>query len=372
MESGCAVGCDAEVEVFVEQVDVKAVSELGHAAADIGFVEVVDDTVAVAVHEDYVAGLDVGLQDAEACFAPCVNLILVLEYAVGLVAPEVAYGLAVFGAVEFRRVVVQLVCRTMDNSVLGGDGAYFVPVVCSVDADAVREVVADDVVPCDAEFDTGVLHVAAVDERCVCAGGSENRCHYEPVLGSLLVPVEVDAQTVLEKCGVEAEVKLLGGLPGDVEVAQAARECAPVVAEDGGVVAVAAVGTEVLAEEIVGVGHLDGSEVLVVVDVLVAHTAPAAAYFQEVEPGAAAFHEFFVAEVPACGNRGECAEAVAGSELRGTVGTEGHVNHVFLLPVPADTSEVADGSGVVVGVAAGAESVGGVCGGAVVHPCKWP
>ncbi len=96
----------------------------------------------------------------------------------------------------------------MDDAILIRDLPYLIVVVGSVHIHIIVEVLAQGVVPSDAELDTGVLHIAPVDIRGPGSGRGEYGRLHQPVFGLLVVPVEVDIE-LAKGTGVNTEVELL-------------------------------------------------------------------------------------------------------------------------------------------------------------------
>ena len=113
------------------------------------------------------------------------------------------YAADVVGVLEDSVVLTIDIVKTFQTS-------DFVLVVCHVPVDMIAEVFTDLVVPCQRELYTCVLDITTVDIRSFKhTHGSLHRSLYQPVLGLLLIPVEVHAKTAVEELSVETEVELL-------------------------------------------------------------------------------------------------------------------------------------------------------------------
>ena len=81
-----------------------------------------------------IARLGIILKHAVASLQPLVDLLLILEYAGCLEAPEVTDGLAVFGAVEFGGVVVPTECTTATITPYGPTTGAHIPASSEISA----------------------------------------------------------------------------------------------------------------------------------------------------------------------------------------------------------------------------------------------
>ena len=173
----------------------------------------------------------------------------------------------------------------MNDTLRVGQTGHLVLVVREVGCDAVDEVLTDAVVPGDLDLIALVLDVATIDVGSSRTIGEQRWGAHQPVLGGLLVPVEANAQTVVQETGVKAQVELFGGLPLHVLVRQDVG-----IGTDAGIV---------LAVEIVGIVEGYCGHVLERRDVTVTVLSPAGAYLQEVQPATRRLHEALVADDPA-------------------------------------------------------------------------
>ena len=100
--------------------------------------------------------------------------------------------------------------------VVVSDTGYLVLIGSKVNTCIVAKVLTNSVVPRESELNTGILHVTTIDGSRVSTVDSNLRTCNQPVLRCLLIPVEVDTQTVIEETGVETKVELLRSLPSEI------------------------------------------------------------------------------------------------------------------------------------------------------------
>lgn len=161
---------------------------------------------------------------------------------------------------------------------------------------------------------TDVLHGRAVSRRI------GQRDVEEQVFRLLAVIVGGHAQAVVEERHVETDVELLGLLPRQAEVGQRRSERS--------------------ARTGIDARHAVSTERVVIIDVVVTRQTVAQAEFQLVE--LLDVPELLLGNDPAGRNSGEIAPAVILGEERRTVGAHGEAQHVFLLVVVVQTSEIGD------------------------------
>ncbi len=250
-------------------------------------------SVVVYVVVFHVSRLRIRLKDTVAVGYPVEYLLLVLEDAGGLVAPEVTYRMSVLRTIELGGVVVELTVAVgaVDYAVLSRNASYLILIIRRVEVQEVMEVLADVVLPSESNFYTGVLHVTAVDVRSARSCCAEDRSRDEPVLGFLAVPVEVDVE-LLHHPRVETDVKRLRCLPFQVGV------CQPALV--GAIVAALCSCSILVAEVVVYSLCSDRAEEHQVSDVLVTGLSPAAAELEVVDDLGHRSVPFFVTHYPSC------------------------------------------------------------------------
>ena len=254
---------------------------------------------------------------------------LVLDDAIGLVAPEVANRVAFFEAGHVACALCKQVAAAVVVFLRRVDLGHFVLVVGNVVADVVLEVVAYLVVPVEGHFNTGILDRTGVLQLRGEASRRRHRNRHEQVFGLLLVPVEIEAKLSGQQTCVKADVELFRRFPRKVFVGKT-RERGTAHGRVFGV-----------AERIVAVGVVcKGGLVLECGDVLVTVLTPAGTQFQEVNHVFHRLHEAFVADDPAGRERREVAPALSGSEHRGTVAADDCRQHVLFGVVIVHTTEV--------------------------------
>ena len=175
-------------------------------------------------------------------------------------------------------------------------------VIGHIDTYIIAEV-ADFVVPAHGHLDTAVDNIAAVDCGGTCTIRSQDGRVNKPVLGSLAVPVEVEAETVAEELGVDAEVPLVRTFPCQVGICDFVGVRTDNFAPD------------VVAKEIIGAAYGHSCQILEVCDIAVTVLTPAGADLELIEPVGRCLHEFFLIDVPAGGERGEIAPAMTAGKV---------------------------------------------------------
>ena len=247
-------------------------------AADFGLVLSVHDAVTVHVDKLQVTRLDTGALERVLSLAAAVGVQVVLQVgsvlddAVGLVAIEVADGVAFFHAGHDTGVLSDEVVTAFNEVVGVVHLGHLVLVVSQVHVDTVLEV-ADVVVPSDGSLNTGVLHGAGVSIVTVLTYDSPNGNPQQEVLGLLLVPFERGAQTAAEEACVETDVDLFRCLPCQFGVGQTCG------------ITTLCVAVLVVVERILTVvTEVEGRLPLCGRNVVVTVLSPAGAQFQELEP----------------------------------------------------------------------------------------
>ena len=177
----------------------------------------------------HITRLNIALENTITSSNPVLDILLVLEDTCGLVAPEITYGFAIRGAVELAGVIVEHRTRcTVDDTILVGNVTYLILIIGSIDIHIVTEILTNAIVPSQTDLNTSILDITTID---IGSTGTYSRQYgrlNKPVLRSLDVEVEVYIQTLVEEAGVETEVELLRGLPGNLIVAQTSRNSTPV------------------------------------------------------------------------------------------------------------------------------------------------
>ena len=198
--------------------------------------------------------------------------------------------------------------------------------VAEAEADVVAEVLADGV-------GVAQLNLVALVLGLTEVAGSHGDTHRlraclvfgQDVVATLVEVVEVTAQQAIEECEVNAEVELVGALPGDVVVGILVLEDTR-LAGGAEVVVVHNLAPALFVEE-----ALSGV-------VVVTHLTVAAANLQVVEPFLGLLHELLVADYPAERHGGEEAEALAAGKVLGAVVAEVELSQVAVVESIGDTT----------------------------------
>ena len=113
-----AVGHYREIKPFPIETEIEAHGEIRNTVAKIGLVKLVHPSVMVDVHKLHVTRLYVSLQHTVTGLNPILYFLIVLEYACCLETIEITDRLAILGTIEFRSIVIQLVGRTMNDTIV--------------------------------------------------------------------------------------------------------------------------------------------------------------------------------------------------------------------------------------------------------------
>lgn len=70
--------------------------------------------------------------------------------------------MAVGSAIELRRVVIQLVCITMNNAIFSRNISYLIFIVSTIDTNVVVEILTYFIIPSQRQFNTGILYITTV------------------------------------------------------------------------------------------------------------------------------------------------------------------------------------------------------------------
>ena len=221
----------AEVEALVGKIQVQAESHVRVRVSQVGLVLCGDDPVSVDVHKLQVAGLDVrtlqGVGGVSSAVLVQISLHVggILYHTFRLVAVEIADGHPFLHAGHVAGVLCQQVAASFDVMVLIVHLGHGVLVVGHIDGDAIREVFAHLVVPVQGQLNAGILYRA----RIVGHGGESRGGSYgdidQQVFCQLLVPVEGQAQATVQETGIQSEIQLFRGFPGQFIVGQTGGIC---------------------------------------------------------------------------------------------------------------------------------------------------
>ena len=96
--------------------------------------------------------------------------------------------------------------------------SYLILIGSKVYTNIVTKVLANSVVPRESKLNTCILNVTTIDSSRIGTVNSNLLTTNQPVLSSLLIPVEVYTQTVVDETSIETKVKLLRCLPSQVRV----------------------------------------------------------------------------------------------------------------------------------------------------------
>ena len=270
--------------------------------------------------------------------------------------------MTVGSTIKFGRVVIQLVRTTMDNAILGRNVSNLILIIRTVHSDIVMEVLSYPVVPSQSKFNTCILNVTTVDVRSPRTCSGKDRSLYQPVLGVFHVKIRIHAQTAVKETCINTYIVLFGSFPFHVFIGQTTGISAPYMIGR----------TEACTKQIIGSGTLDGSRVLVIVDVLVTDLSPADTKFQEVEPLTGTFHKCLVRKGPTSRYGREIAKAVTAGKFGRTVGTHSSIDHVCLFPIPSQTGKVGNSPGLIVRLSFGTQSLFGSGSGTIVDKSMVP
>ena len=309
-----------EIPILILQIDIQAPGEIGHGRVDPLLILLVDDTVLVEV---------LPADAAEACSVlggVVVDFVLALEDAVVDVAYLCAHGMT-YDALD----------AVAAEGAVGSESLGQLGNLVAIGADIAGEVVAEVAnlaAITDVELDALVLHLASVDPLAGSFAHDADAGHIDEDVGGLLVvPLEGAVEGVAQETEVEADVRLSGGLPLQVVVAElVALEAAGQLLAAVGACDVVAGAVALAAEACFAVvAHVE-SVACDVVDLLVTRTSPAGAQLQVVEP-AYVLHELLLADAPTCAERGEGTIAVVLAEARAAVVADGDAGQVAVVEV---------------------------------------
>ena len=180
---------DSEIESLIPEVKIDTEVHIRMGIAYFHTVGIGDASVAVCIYKPQVAWHCARTDKTSVGITVCVDFRLVLEYAVGFVAIEEAYGVAYLYARDIVGTAGQNLGGTVDNAFVVGKTCNLVLVIAQVYRCAVGEITYM-IVPCKGEFNTAITYVATVDVRSAGTVGSEDRGYNEPVLCSLDIVVE--------------------------------------------------------------------------------------------------------------------------------------------------------------------------------------
>ena len=266
-----------------------------------------------------------------------------MEDAVSLVAPEERERFAVLGpgystqrAVHGVIVLITGLIAQLEQHVL---------VVGAVSADAVAEV-AELLLPGEVELETGVPHIAYVAPGQVVAYVGRQGHGHKHAVRALVVVVQRQAQLVVPKAHVSAQVELGGFLPLQVGVGISAGDD---TGGDGR--------HSVHAEHITG-DALHHRSVGEGTDVLVTVHSVAHAHLGAVHPHRTVRHKGFVGQIPTHGDRREVGPLVGRREIGRAVTAHSQLHHIAFTVVVAQTGEIRSQPAERFGRSAGAAHIG--------------
>ena len=322
-----AVDEDAQVEVLVTEGVGPTEGELGQRRTDVGAVVLVDDTVTVHVlilhvanpnggvlREHAVAGILLGLRRGLDILERGVNT-------VGLIAVEVEQALAHVGHADH----VGPLTVAHDLGIVGtvkSDKFILVERNLSLRIPLKR---ANDGVSGQGDFDTSVADVAIVahgsgqGRRCITRGAHVRRQLqvHQHVLRLLAIPVNNQADAVVQEAQVETDVELLLLLPLHTLVGKV-------------------LGLVARAQR--RLDHSDGGAPEVTTDVGVTSLTPTQTQLTVGEP-IHVLHELLVGKAPRTGERVEASPAVRGTEVGATVIAVGVGRIVTVIEAVSPTGE---------------------------------
>ena len=167
----------------------------------------------VYIYKLHITRLHITLQHTVLGSNPVVNLLLVLEDTGSFIPPKVTDGMAVGSAIELRRVVIQLVCITMNNAIFSRNISYLIFIVSTIDTNVVVEILTYFIIPSQRQFNTGILYITTVDVRSTCTGSGKDRSLYQPIFGCLYIKICIHTQASIEETGIDTDIILLGSFP---------------------------------------------------------------------------------------------------------------------------------------------------------------
>ena len=150
--SESTVGHYREIKSFPVETEIEAHSEIRNTVTKIGLVKLVHPSVMVDVHKLHVTWLYVSLQHTVTSLNPILYFLIVLEYACCLETIEITDRLTILGTIEFRSIVIQLVGRAMNDTIVVRNLSDLILIVGTVDTDIVTKVFAYLVIPSKIEF----------------------------------------------------------------------------------------------------------------------------------------------------------------------------------------------------------------------------
>ena len=266
------------------------------------FVLFVYHSVAVGILKDQVAGFWGTLFGHAAIGQERVNFRLILEYAQGLVTPEITHRIANLHAECFRCVFCNDGARTVDDPFFVGQTEHFVLIMGKIQVDVVLEFFSNLIVPRKGQFNALILNVPSVDIWGTRTVGSQSGSDYQPVFGGFDIPVEIQTQTGVKETCIKPQVKLFRCFPGNVCIGQD--------------VGIGSGGGSVLIFVIVSICvESNSSQLLEVVNVAVPVLTPASAQFKKVHDVCDGFHKRFVGDNPPGRYRGEISPAFTPGEV---------------------------------------------------------
>ena len=216
----CTITSYAEVEALEFKAQVHTECEVRMRITNfVAVLVVVDCTIVVEVVPDWVAWLSIIKNCLTSC-ASCVNLSLALPNAAIRHSVEITDWVTYFYERNVRRVLEQratiFFCVVTNLSALSSQTCHFVLVLCEVHISKVVEVLVHALSPAEADFNTCVLDVTTIDVSRFLI--TQHFIHWslnEPVLCSLLVPVESQGELATEEACIETEVELFTGFPSE-------------------------------------------------------------------------------------------------------------------------------------------------------------
>ena len=110
--------------------------------------------------------------------------------------------------IEFRRVIIQHIDITMNNSIFSRNVTYLIFIVSSVDTNIIAKITSDLIIPVQSQFNTGIFHITTIDVWCTSTSCSQNRSLNQPVFGSLDIEISSQAQTASQETCINTDVSL--------------------------------------------------------------------------------------------------------------------------------------------------------------------
>ena len=265
----------------------------------------------------------------------------VLHDAFRLVAIEVADGEAFLHTGHVTGVLRKQVITTFDIVVFIVHLSYLILIVGHIQVDAIREVLANLVVPVQGQFPSPALHFSQVGVRHGEAQQPRSRSvNQQNVFTVLTVIVHRSTETVVKEIHVDTIVLFQGCFPTHIGIVLGGFSCSQTdcTVFNTKAVSVSAVTVRQTAViHFIRVGQVKETEVQVA-RLIVTYQTQAGTQFQECHPRLQRLEPFFLTHNPSHRTCREGTEAAFRRKVLGTVVTDVELGHVTVFPVVGHTS----------------------------------